>query len=219
METSPSTDAVRAFLAERDRACPGCGYNLRGVEQAQCPECGRGIELEVVGKRDRSVLWFLLLAFGWVLVASAMNGTRAVLEVWEQAKPGPRVIMLGQGTQLLLPSAGRVTTTTVRQFSGGSLQSTITISGGATMTLGGGLGGGAPAATVPQWKNVSTMSWVTLGWWAVLFLGALNFLLALWFVARRRGPEQMRMLVPVAGFVFLCYAGWHIVAFVRELAA
>jgi hypothetical protein len=31
---------LRAFLAERDVACPGCGYNLRGIAGSGCPECG-----------------------------------------------------------------------------------------------------------------------------------------------------------------------------------
>ena len=28
-------------------ACPGCGYNLRGLTTAHCPECRRAIELRV----------------------------------------------------------------------------------------------------------------------------------------------------------------------------
>ncbi len=35
---------VSAFLADRDLACAGCGYQLRGVRGAECPECGRAIE-------------------------------------------------------------------------------------------------------------------------------------------------------------------------------
>lgn len=33
------------FLGERDAACPGCGYNLRGVSAGRCPECARGLAL------------------------------------------------------------------------------------------------------------------------------------------------------------------------------
>jgi hypothetical protein len=36
-----SGDALRAFLAERDVACPGCGYNLRNLTKNVCPECAR----------------------------------------------------------------------------------------------------------------------------------------------------------------------------------
>ncbi len=30
----------------RDRYCLACSYNLRGVHQLQCPECGRAFEPE-----------------------------------------------------------------------------------------------------------------------------------------------------------------------------
>ncbi|MEX2218097.1 MAG: hypothetical protein WD749_04995 [Phycisphaerales bacterium] len=33
------------FLAERDFPCPGCGYNLRGLEANVCPECARPVPL------------------------------------------------------------------------------------------------------------------------------------------------------------------------------
>ncbi len=36
--------AVAAFLANRDLNCVGCGYQLRGVRGAACPECGKQIE-------------------------------------------------------------------------------------------------------------------------------------------------------------------------------
>jgi hypothetical protein len=35
------------FLAERDVACPACGYNLRGLREHRCPECGEAIALRV----------------------------------------------------------------------------------------------------------------------------------------------------------------------------
>ena len=40
-------ELVAAFLAERDVACPGCGYNLRGVSAGRCPECARELALMV----------------------------------------------------------------------------------------------------------------------------------------------------------------------------
>ncbi len=36
-------EALKAYLAERDMACLGCGYNLRGLTQTVCPECGEVI--------------------------------------------------------------------------------------------------------------------------------------------------------------------------------
>lgn len=38
-------EALRRFLAVRDVPCPGCDYNLRGLEGDRCPECGLGIRL------------------------------------------------------------------------------------------------------------------------------------------------------------------------------
>lgn len=40
-------DLLRAYLADRDVSCPMCGYNLRGLTSARCPECGEAIELRV----------------------------------------------------------------------------------------------------------------------------------------------------------------------------
>lgn len=31
---------ITHFLADHDMPCDGCGYNLRGMEGLQCPECG-----------------------------------------------------------------------------------------------------------------------------------------------------------------------------------
>jgi hypothetical protein len=30
---------LKAYLADRDTKCPGCGYNLRGLASSTCPEC------------------------------------------------------------------------------------------------------------------------------------------------------------------------------------
>jgi hypothetical protein len=38
---------LRAFLSERDEPCPGCGYNLRGLASAMCPECRQPLQLRV----------------------------------------------------------------------------------------------------------------------------------------------------------------------------
>jgi hypothetical protein len=43
------TDAelIAAYLADRDFPCPSCGYSLRGLRAACCPECGRGLRLRM----------------------------------------------------------------------------------------------------------------------------------------------------------------------------
>ena len=48
-----ANDMLRLYLAERDEACPGCGYNLRGLSGERCPECARELVLAVA---DRAVL-------------------------------------------------------------------------------------------------------------------------------------------------------------------
>lgn len=40
-------DALAQFLAARDVPCPGCGYNLRGLTAARCPECAQELALRV----------------------------------------------------------------------------------------------------------------------------------------------------------------------------
>lgn len=38
---------LRAFLHDRDVACPQCGYNLRDQLSDRCPECGERIVLQL----------------------------------------------------------------------------------------------------------------------------------------------------------------------------
>jgi hypothetical protein len=46
-------DDVREFLADRDAACPRCGYNLRGSAGTACPECGRRVSMrELLAEED-----------------------------------------------------------------------------------------------------------------------------------------------------------------------
>jgi len=49
---------LKSYLAERDVPCPGCGYNLRGLAEEKCPECGLAIELGVCGSTTN---------LGWLL--------------------------------------------------------------------------------------------------------------------------------------------------------
>lgn len=41
------SDALRSFLADRDEPCPNCGYNLRGLQGAMCPECKLELSLSL----------------------------------------------------------------------------------------------------------------------------------------------------------------------------
>lgn len=37
----PGPERATRYLATRDIPCPHCGYIMRGLESARCPECGR----------------------------------------------------------------------------------------------------------------------------------------------------------------------------------
>jgi hypothetical protein len=42
----PPHEQVTLYLADRDVACPGCGYNLRGIRGLSCPECSAPLSLD-----------------------------------------------------------------------------------------------------------------------------------------------------------------------------
>lgn len=46
-----------AYLKDHDSPCPGCGYNLRGVEAEVCPECGRAIRLRELRRAEEHRAW------------------------------------------------------------------------------------------------------------------------------------------------------------------
>ncbi len=50
------------FLADRDEPCPTCGYDLRGLTRAICPECGRPLHLRLVASTPRLSMLLVLLA-------------------------------------------------------------------------------------------------------------------------------------------------------------
>ncbi|MFM9997152.1 MAG: hypothetical protein ACKVU4_15290 [Phycisphaerales bacterium] len=68
----PATDAhpdddsaLIAWAATRDASCPVCGYNLRGVPRAVCPECAARLHLQVGSEN---------LAIGpWALAVIALS--------------------------------------------------------------------------------------------------------------------------------------------------
>ena len=43
-----SRSPVVRFLKDHDFACPGCGFNLRGMPTALCPECGRRLAIDEI---------------------------------------------------------------------------------------------------------------------------------------------------------------------------
>ena len=55
--TGHGAEMLRAYLAERDTPCPGCGYNLRGLTGGVCPECALGLRLQVGLAEPRLGSW------------------------------------------------------------------------------------------------------------------------------------------------------------------
>lgn len=207
---APSSEPLRLFLADRDVLCPGCGYNVRGIQDAMCPECGRQIELALKGPgRGRGWLLCVLLALGWVLTASAMNTTRTWTRVKQQAQPRSAWLQFGTLTTTTR-NAAPVTT----QIGPGTVS--ITSRGSITLTQ--------PAVGAQQtgwsglvWANVPTQTWISLGWWSGLALLALGWLV--FAIVRRQRFERDRLprfTIATAFTLFGLYAGYHLVTFTQE---
>jgi len=57
LSPAANEQALVDFLRERDVECPLCGYNLRQLQSARCPECGRELELRVGLTEPRQGAW------------------------------------------------------------------------------------------------------------------------------------------------------------------
>ena len=56
-----SSDAqLIEFVRDRDVACPSCDYNLRGLTQSRCPECGEQVGLTVALVDPYATAWIVL---------------------------------------------------------------------------------------------------------------------------------------------------------------
>ena len=53
-------DLIR-WLANRDAACPMCGYNLHALTLARCPECGEHLQISLSPVDPRMAPWIFLL--------------------------------------------------------------------------------------------------------------------------------------------------------------
>lgn len=87
MDNAPGNENVAPlaeYLAQRDEACPSCGYNLRGLTTDRCPECHELLRLRVglaepklgtfiaglVGLAAGAGFSVLLVGFGLFMVAT-----------------------------------------------------------------------------------------------------------------------------------------------------
>ena len=94
----PAAEVV-AFLKGRFAPCPRCGYDLRDITTARCPECGEPLVLKIGSPRVR---------FGWLVLAMApgcFSGVAALFVMlpvfvtfWQRLPPGrgaPWPVMVG----------------------------------------------------------------------------------------------------------------------------
>lgn len=85
------------FMRSRDVACPLCGYNLRDLRVATCPECNHRLELRV-GVQKVQVLWLILAiipgAFSGLCAAALATMILIVRLFFEPGPGGPPPILL-----------------------------------------------------------------------------------------------------------------------------
>jgi hypothetical protein len=91
-ESPGELDLLRAYLRDRDVACPVCRHNLRGTAHFACPECGGRLDLHVTSM-DMPHRWWVacLLAFALPLgLFGALSGagTWSLAHGWMSAHDG-----------------------------------------------------------------------------------------------------------------------------------
>jgi hypothetical protein len=213
-------EAVAAYLAERDTPCPGCGYNLRGVEGGTCPECGLAIEL-VIARPER---WWggrapLVLLLAWLLLAGGMNATRAGFAI-ERAG----TVVTVQGAVIAPPSLPTLTITmpsSPAQTGNARQLQVYTDALSAYRTQARQMLSQIPGtrSTAFSWAAVPTERYLAFGAWALLGLGGaagLTIALVMW---RRDRPRLRRAALAIAWLGFGGYFAFHASVFAREIAA
>lgn len=58
-------------VIDRERVCPSCGYDMRGINSDRCPECGREYQESVLRRNDEVGAWAWLWCFRWVVFGCA----------------------------------------------------------------------------------------------------------------------------------------------------
>src|SRR4051812_41860732 len=97
MPTSAETSETSArqwlieYLRDRDVPCPLCGYNLRQLDSARCPECGRDIRLNINLAEPYLRGWITAAA---ALCASAGVGIVMLILVCQEGMPRSRQPLL-----------------------------------------------------------------------------------------------------------------------------
>lgn len=91
MTDQPRDDhaCFRAYVAGHDTPCPGCGYNLRGLTAARCPECNEDLLLGLRLAEPRLGGWLGAVggAFAGVVGGGAWLIAVAILSIAEGPPP------------------------------------------------------------------------------------------------------------------------------------
>ncbi len=80
-ENATETELLHALLAARDMPCPVCGYNLRRITSANCPECGAQLDLRVAST-DLKLGPCLVALFGLALPAGFVGVYAIIGLIW-----------------------------------------------------------------------------------------------------------------------------------------
>jgi len=95
--------ALRLFMASRDVPCPHCGYNLRDLARARCPECGGRVTLSLIQRspfckhrRPLLIAFAVLLALNGIGASYQWLTTSESRRAWNLAQQwfSPRVAVL-----------------------------------------------------------------------------------------------------------------------------
>lgn len=120
MDPEPQDAMLREYLAQRDEPCPSCGYNLRGLQGARCPECALEVRLGVQLSEARTGL--LISAIAGLMVSAAPAAALLMFVAFMSIRFGPPrggeimvicacpavvALVLGTGTILLARPRGR----------------------------------------------------------------------------------------------------------------
>lgn len=99
-----NAERVRGYLAKHDVKCPGCGYDLKGLQGIQCSECGRILLIEdLLPPKPFTGQWLALRVCVWTLWAACAGTitlylieTIAVIErVTSRASGAPVLLLIG----------------------------------------------------------------------------------------------------------------------------
>jgi hypothetical protein len=230
--------ALAVYLAAHDAMCPRCSYNLRGVEAARCPECGTGLRL-TLERRRRLGGWgpFLLLVFGWLLIAGGMNTARNLRTLDQTRIARAQAAAAVQQTRLALQAqiqAMQSRTSILhspldedaeRRFPGLKQmreqqdQMVQAMNNRLAAQLRASMNATPAPAPAPQ---TLLETWRAGGWvmqaGSIWSLGLALFALAglvMTVIAAARGWKGTRLVIWACA-LFALYAGWHITLFLRE---